>query len=102
MFMPTDGHTARSLAAGLGQPVVVYDLTASPGTFRAWDCATSANVRSGEPCSVRRNPCGAEHQGPRISQTGRDLLSCATVAMLANEAFEAVLQACGWRGRNEI
>jgi 3-hydroxybutyryl-CoA dehydrogenase len=87
----TDGRTARNLASSLKTPVIIYDLTAAPGASSRVGFAASAEV----PRSViDRFVATLKAQGLSATELPDwpGLVVMRTVAMLANEGFEAVLQ----------
>ena len=87
----TDGHTAHSLALALGKPVILYDLTAAPSTCSRVGFAASPQV----PHEVIGDfVATVKAQGLAATKLPDwpGLVVMRTVAMLANEAFEAVLQ----------
>ena len=88
---PTDGRRAADLARARGCPVIVCDLNDAGGRL---GFAASADVPE---ASIQR--LVATLAGQRIATTRLPdwpgLVVMRTVAMLANEAFEAVMQGVG-------
>jgi 3-hydroxybutyryl-CoA dehydrogenase len=89
----TDGRTAHDLATAMGLPVILYDLTMTGKASRA-AFTTSRNVPSR---LVERFVATLKAQGVAATRLPDwpALAVMRTVAMLANEAFEAVLQGVG-------
>lgn len=88
-IMLTDGRTAAALSRDVGEPVIVHDLSASPCSRVAF--ATSAGVSAS---AIERFVASLQAQGVKASRLPDwpGLVVMRTVAMLANEGFEAVLQ----------
>lgn len=87
---PTDGRTARALADQLGRPVIVCDLGAA-GTSRRLGFATSSGVPEAVVGRFVAALAAQEVRATRLPDWP-GLVVMRTVAMLANEGFEAVLQ----------
>lgn len=88
--VPTDGRLAASLADERGAPVIVYDLTADSGASRL-GFTISPGVSEEALSSFVATALAA---GLKVTQLPDwpGLVVMRTVALLANEAFEAVLQ----------
>jgi 3-hydroxybutyryl-CoA dehydrogenase len=86
----TNGRSAREVATKLGRPAIVYDLTAEKGCSRL-GFAASSDVSA---VHVQRFVSTLARQGIAATRLPDwpGLVVMRTVAMLANEAFEAVLQ----------
>ncbi len=89
----TDGRTAHDVASAIGMPAILYDLTANGKASRT-AFTTSRNVPS---VIVARFVATLKAQGVATTRLPDwpALAVMRTVAMLANEAFEAVLQGVG-------
>ena len=87
----TDGRTAASVAAATGRPVVLYDLVADPERSAAVGIAASPDV--GDDASSRVIEALSDGGRSVVRLADRPgLVVMRTVAMLADEAFEAALQ----------
>lgn len=88
-IQPTDGRRAAQIARETGKPAIVCDLIEAGGTRLAF--ATSADVPQ---AVVDRLVSTLDAAGIKASRL-RDwpgLVAMRTIAMLANEGFEAVMQ----------
>lgn len=90
-IVPTDGRTAKAVAQEARSPAIVYDLTAGEGTAKRIAFAASPNVPEEV---VTRFVLTLKMQGLTATRLPDwpGLVVMRTVAMLANEGFEAVLQ----------
>jgi 3-hydroxybutyryl-CoA dehydrogenase len=90
-IMPTDGRTAWMVAEACGKPVILTDLTAAPGVASRLAFATSADVPA---TIVAAFIAALSAQGLTATRLPDwpGLVALRTLAMLANEGFEAVLQ----------
>lgn len=90
LFALTDGRTAAERSQADGVPVLVYDLFADPGSVSRIGFAVSANVPESV---VERFVATVAARGvtATLLPDWPGLVVMRTVAMLANEAFEAVL-----------
>jgi 3-hydroxybutyryl-CoA dehydrogenase len=87
----TDGRTALEIASELGSPVAVFDLpvSTSAGTALAW----APSVQSGDDWVLRAGQClRALGFNPQHVADTPGLLVARTIAMLINEAMDAVQQ----------
>ncbi len=87
----TDGRTARDRAVAAGQPVILHDLTGPPGKRTRMGFAASGDL----PASfVGRFVTTLKSHGMVTTRLPDwpGLVVMRTVAMLANEAFEACMQ----------
>jgi 3-hydroxybutyryl-CoA dehydrogenase len=86
----SDGQTARQIATGLGRPAVVHDLI-MPGVTRRLAFAASADVPQ---AVIDRLVAGWAAQGVKATRLPDwpALVVLRTIALLANEGFEAVMQ----------
>ena len=89
----TDGRTAHTVASAMGMPAILYDLTMTRKASRA-AFTVSRQVPS---VIVERFVATLKAQGVATTRLPDwpALVVMRTVAMLANEAFEAVLQGVG-------
>lgn len=90
VIVPTDGRTARLLSRELKKPAIVYDL-AEPDSSKRLAFATTNDV----PDMVLTRLVATLHAQGAAAVRLPDwpgLVAMRTVAMLANEGFEAVLQ----------
>jgi len=87
----TDGRTAADRSASVGQPVILVDLTAPPGKFTRVGYTASADVT---PTFQGQFVATLQGQGLAVTRLPDwpGLVVMRTVAMLANEAFEACMQ----------
>jgi 3-hydroxybutyryl-CoA dehydrogenase len=87
----TDGRTAQDCATAAGQPVILCDLAASTDKCTRLAFAASAEV---PPSLIGRFVATLKSQGMAATRLPDwpGLVVMRTVAMLANEAFEACLQ----------
>lgn len=86
----TDGRTAAERAAAGGQPVILYDLALDYRTASRVAVAISRDV----PEALYRRVVGAlQASGKKVTRIpdSPGLVVMRTIAMLANEAFEALL-----------
>ena len=87
----TDGRTAAQLEQRFGQPVIVCDVTAGP---EAWSRIAFAASKKVSTEMVDRFVASVASRGAAATRLPDwpGLVVMRTVAMLANEAFEAALQ----------
>ena len=87
----SDGRTAQRLASLLGAPAIVYDLVATPQQGARLGFAASDDV---PPAMCARFAATMAEKGVACTRLPDwpGLVVLRTVAMLANEGFEAVLQ----------
>lgn len=89
LLVPTEGRSATALAARTGRPVVVLDLALDPATAQRFAVAAS----DGCPPAARDEVVGLLQAGGAAVSVLDDLpglLVARTVAMLVNEAVDAV------------
>lgn len=89
-IMPSDGRTAAEVARALGRPVIVHDLVAQPGGTRVGFAASPDATGAAVDAFVAA--LAARGQRATRLPDWPGLVALRTVAMIANEAFEAVLQ----------
>jgi len=90
-IVPTDGRTATDIARSSRKPVIVYDYVAPPDPCSRLGFAASQDV----PASIAaRFVATLQSQGIQATRLPDwpGLVVMRTMAMLANEGFEAVLQ----------
>ncbi|SHM29006.1 3-hydroxyacyl-CoA dehydrogenase [Roseovarius pacificus] len=87
----TDGRTAGARAQDSGRPVLVFDLMASSGSAKRVAYACSPDLPE---ATARSFEATMQQQGIVATKVPDwpGLVTMRTVAMLANEAFEAVMQ----------
>ncbi len=90
-IVPTDGRTARMLAATKQRPVIVHDLTGAPGTAGRVGFAASPAVTQDSVDSFVAT-LAAQGMKATLLPDWPGLVVMRTIAMLANEGFEAVMQ----------
>ena len=89
----TDGRTAQMLARVLGKPVVLYDLVGDPDTATVVAFAASPEAEGAVADLAGRIAAGGKRALRLPDWPG--LIAMRTVAMLANEAHEAMLHGVG-------
>ncbi|GAB4196152.1 MAG: 3-hydroxyacyl-CoA dehydrogenase PaaC [Thalassobaculales bacterium] len=91
LVAPSDGRTAAARARAEGRPVVLYDLVLDPAAARRIAVALSPGIADDALAAVvARLQSGGRAVSRLADRPGLAVLR--TVAMLANEAFEAALQ----------
>lgn len=88
---PTDGRTARMLARDFARPVIVTDLTAGRGIATRVGFAASPDVPDRVVAEFVA-AMGAQGLSATRLPDWPGLVAMRTLAMLANEGFEAVMQ----------
>ncbi|WP_108263462.1 3-hydroxyacyl-CoA dehydrogenase NAD-binding domain-containing protein [Mangrovicoccus ximenensis] len=90
-ILATDGRTAKSIAAKTGKPTILYDLADVSGGAKRLGFAASPDV-SRDQIDRFAATLALHGMAATLLPDWPGLVVMRTVAMLANEGFEAVLQ----------
>jgi len=94
IFAPTDGRTADQRAQEAGKPVVLFDLRLTPERKGRVAFAVSSNVPADLPGRIAATFSDHGVYSTQIPDWP-GLIAARSVAMLANEGFEAVMHGVG-------